>query len=145
MDEHLLIKALAQAEEMIACLPFEVGCVFSLDGELLEVSVGDEHSVSLTDTLASNSVITHNHPSGSPFSLADLQGVILFDAAEIRAVGGDYIYSLKRGEGGWSLNLLMILTIIVEDMVRETAPHEAWEKLGKQLPNHIVYNRVRRA
>lgn len=59
-----------------------------------------------------DTVITHNHPTvikgikqatsiGSSLSGPDLRTAVGYNAAEIRAVSGQYTYSLRRPKGGW--------------------------------------------
>lgn len=49
-------------------------------------------------------LFTHNHPLNGSFSLADGQFAVRANLGEIRAVDGQYRYSLKPSAGGWKLS-----------------------------------------
>jgi len=49
-------------------------------------------------------VFTHNHPLNGSFSLADGQFAVRANLGEIRAVDGQYRYSLKPSAEGWRLS-----------------------------------------
>lgn len=62
-----------------------------------------------------DAVLTHNHPGkslhdtiagriGRSFSGADIRTAVMQNASEIRAVTGNYTYSIKRPKGGWGIN-----------------------------------------
>ncbi len=53
-----------------------------------------------------DAILTHNHPQGTAFSFADIDMAFVADLSEIRAIGRaadgtDYLYVLRRPEGGW--------------------------------------------
>jgi hypothetical protein len=48
-----------------------------------------------------NCVLTHNHPSGRSFSLADLQLAVQYQLVEIRSVTRRYVFRARPSEDGW--------------------------------------------
>lgn len=81
--------------------------IIDKQGRVVLTKDGGKHSVMLSaDDLknASGAVLTHNHPSASSFSPADILSAMKVNLAEIRAVGNHkgvaYRYSLTPGGSG---------------------------------------------
>lgn len=93
-------------EDAIRGAPIEHATAFNpTTGEVvLRKTTGQRSRVSFTPAelaLMPDTVLTHNHPSSSSFSPADVAFMIVNDLAEIRAVGTRYSYRLIRPDGGW--------------------------------------------
>ena len=71
---------------------------------LFDITSNDANSVEIPGRLVpmlEDAVFTHNHPSGGPFSAADIFVAAEGNVLEMRAVGGRYTYSLVRPANGW--------------------------------------------
>jgi hypothetical protein len=55
--------------------------------------------------LLPDAIITHNHPQGSSFSLEDVENAVAHNAKEIRVVTSKFVYSLKREDERWDIDL----------------------------------------
>lgn len=85
------------------------------DGRILGQSKsGKRNNTSLPLGNYKDAVITHNHPGamhgnttryGSSLTAPDIRTAAANDAAEIRAVGGSYTYSIRRPKSGWPSNM----------------------------------------
>ena len=87
--------------------------IVNQDGLITAVNVGNKTRVGLpqdTWRKAKDSVLIHNHPNSSSFSMEDWLTAKKLDMKEIRAVGKDYTYVLERPEGGWKGNQESIKT-----------------------------------
>lgn len=80
---------------------FETGAVLDKDGNVIASFVGEKSKVSIPTAAARNATISHNHPSGSSFSIQDLKTASTLNLQEVRAVGAEYTYSMKPGPNGW--------------------------------------------
>ena len=89
--------ALHDVEEKRRSLDHEVGTIIDRQGNIINVTDGEEHSVSPPEDLLKDNIFTHNHPSGGIFSAGDLEAMIGDELLELRASTpqGTY-YSLKR-------------------------------------------------
>ncbi|MFA7120245.1 MAG: hypothetical protein WC277_02080 [Bacilli bacterium] len=79
----------------------EVGTVFTRDGEEVYRKRGDKHSISFTKEELihfEGNVFTHTHPSGGPFSEADLEFASHVELTEIRAAGDRWEFILQPPE-----------------------------------------------
>lgn len=94
---------IATAEAGIRNNRYETAIVFSRSGKEIKRVGGQKSSVVVGD-IPENSILTHNHPSNSSFSSADIKTSVKSNVSEIRAVGRTYTYSLKRPKGGWNLS-----------------------------------------
>ncbi len=80
-------------------LNYEVGTVIDRQGNVLNITGGEAHSVSPPEDLLKNAVFTHNHPSGGCFSDQDLYSAIASELLELRAsTPQGTFYSLLRTE-----------------------------------------------
>jgi HK97 family phage portal protein len=89
----------------------EMGMVTDYDGNVIAEVTGEKSSVSVYKgmtreqmgalTKAGNTVLTHNHPSGSSFSPQDILNSMSMNRAECRAVGSEYTYVLQRPKNGY--------------------------------------------
>jgi hypothetical protein len=95
-----LQSALRSKENAIRNMDVEHSFVFDDKGNIVFSAVGDKHSVSMAG--AKDRITLHNHPSGGSFSEKDIQSVLYANEKEMRVVGGNYTYSLKRPTGGWN-------------------------------------------
>lgn len=101
-------KALASAEASIRDKKAEHVVVINPNGELIGKGKGGKHSAALpvgSRSQLHNTIVTHNHPSGGTFSQSDIRVAISGDVREIRAVGVDGTYSLKRPKQGWKITV----------------------------------------
>ena len=100
--------ALQTAEDRIVRQSTETAVLFDKDGrQLWEKSEGREEEVRFTNAEVKqmrDGVLTHNHPldpsrarRGSGFTQADIDLLFRSGLSEIRAVSGDYEYSLSPG------------------------------------------------
>ncbi|MDE5576690.1 MAG: phage minor capsid protein [Oscillospiraceae bacterium] len=80
-------------------LNYEVGTIIDRKGNVLNVTDGKAHNVSLPAELLKDAVFTHNHPSGGCFSDQDLYSAIASGLLELRAsTPQGTFYSLLRTE-----------------------------------------------
>ncbi len=81
-------------------LDYEVGTIIDRQGNVINVTSGEAHSVSLPDELLADNIFTHNHPSGGCFSAQDIKSMVEDDVLELRASTpqGTY-FSLLRKPG----------------------------------------------
>ena len=106
VSSRRLAAILAQEERAIADLKIEYAALVDPpSGDVLfRKTSGAAGFVKFTHeelTLAKDRVLTHNHPSSSSFSDADVGLAITWDLAEVRAVGTQYGHRLIRPPGGW--------------------------------------------
>jgi hypothetical protein len=94
------LKGLRTNEQLFA-LDENGGHLGEATGMKSEVKIPQE----LTDKLKAhgNATLTHNHPGGTSFSMADVMYAQQANLKEIRAVGVDqpFLYILKRPKEGW--------------------------------------------
>ena len=94
------LKGLRTNEQLFA-LDENGGHLGEATGTKSEVKIPQE----LTDKLKAhgNATLTHNHPGGTSFSMADVMYAQQANLKEIRAVGVDqpFLYILKRPKEGW--------------------------------------------
>lgn len=105
-------KALYQHDEAHVDRPIENALILSPTGRTLIQKGGTRNMVGFTDSefqafSNSDAILSHNHPSGSSLSRADMGLAINSNAKEIRAVGRNritkevWIFSVNRPEKGW--------------------------------------------
>ncbi len=109
-----LKTALQDAENMIKSRKTEKAYVFDLQGNEVLSKSGGKSNVGFTRAeldKMKGCVLTHNHPSGSSFSRADVKFCILYELKEIRAVTTENIFRFSidkataesSGLSAWSL------------------------------------------
>lgn len=98
------------AEKSIMGNNYETLKVFDDQGNVVYEKQGGAHSVRYDGRYAIDKVVTHNHPSGSSFSGTDLKTAVILNQKEIRAVGKEYTYSMKRPAGGWGKSPKAVIT-----------------------------------
>ena len=79
----------------------ERGVVYNKYGEIVLEKTGEEHRLSFTkeeQTMLNGMILSHNHPSNSPPSPADIYNLRLFNLEEVRAVTKYGVYSVKQPE-----------------------------------------------
>ena len=93
-------SGLAGVENRIRGDKVETAALFGPNGKaIFEKSDGLPDKVSFTEEEAKlmvDGILTHNHPSGSTFSVADVDTAFTDGLREIRAVYNDGEYSLRR-------------------------------------------------
>jgi SPP1 gp7 family putative phage head morphogenesis protein len=109
-------ERLRTIEDDIRGQSYESAAVVDADGNVIFRKDGRTNSVSFTPeefVLMNDKTITHNHPAGwtfsstdprragNSFSPSDVKLAIEQNLAEIRAVTPEYLYTLKRPQGGW--------------------------------------------
>ena len=98
--EQKMRVALRSVEDKIRNDSTETAVVYDKDGnEVLNKNQGMPDGVDFTEDeakLFSDAVFTHNHPSGTTFSSADIQTAISTGLKEIRACYSDGAYVLTR-------------------------------------------------
>lgn len=93
--------SLGTFEDDIRGQAYESAAAFDADGNLLLAKDGEKSAVYFTNDeidrllAANNPVMTHNHPSNSPFSAEDLDFSITARLKEMRAVAEKYTYRLR--------------------------------------------------
>lgn len=108
-----LKKAIIDVENEIRNDELETGAAFNSDGVILFKRQGLPDQVTLTDhelNLLNNSVFSHNHPKGMPFSIADIRMAITYNIKEIRAVTPYLRYSMYP-KNQWCGKAALIATI----------------------------------
>ncbi len=104
-EQKALKTALDKAEAVLIRRKTEKAIVFADDGTIIFEKPGGKSSVSFTPDevkLFKDKIFTHNHPSGTSFSVEDIAFAAVWDLKEIRACGKYYRYYLKRPSTGWS-------------------------------------------
>lgn len=95
-------KKIREIEDKIRDQGIETAAVVDKDGNTLFMKDGEEDRVAFTDDeckLMKDNVLTHNHPSSSMFSPADISCFVGNEMEEIRATNREGVtYSLKRTE-----------------------------------------------
>lgn len=112
-----LDAALAKTEAKIRTMKTERIYAFDKNGtEISHSTKGKATSTQLPSGYNyKDAILTHNHPGkglannvagriGRAFSGADIATATIQNAAEIRAVTGNYTYSMKRPKGGWGVS-----------------------------------------
>ena len=95
-DWALVNKSLAQAEKQIRNKKYETLLVYGEDNKVLHAEKGGEHRVMLSNKasrlLNDKTSISHNHPSGSSFSAADLKTASAHNLNKVRAVSKHFTF-----------------------------------------------------
>ena len=97
IDDIILAK-----ESEIKELPYENCFVISDDGTIILTKSGSVNKISFNEdeiSLFKGNVFTHNHPSSSSFSPADIRTSCTANIKEVRITSVKYIYSFKRTDG----------------------------------------------
>ncbi len=69
--------------------------------------VGSSNQVSLAEKYLfeiENSIIVHNHPSGSSFSVEDIKTIVKYYAESLILVSGEFLYTIVRPLNGWNVD-----------------------------------------
>ncbi|WP_338554786.1 hypothetical protein [Paenibacillus sp. KS-LC4] len=131
-------------EDGIRNEPFEHGLFFDKDGNVIGklISDGEQAKIDLSSykDIAKDTIFTHNHPSSSRFSIADLETVVYFDMAEIRAVTPNGVtFSISRGTGGWAIHPLDVEKFFKQTQ-RELAGDPTVQALFKEGNTEAVWD-----
>lgn len=92
---------LKKDEESLSWREKETAVIYDSNGKYLFTKRGDERSVSFTKSeikKMKNCIVSHNHPSGASFSLADWTVFKRAKLQELRAIGEDKVYYIRVGE-----------------------------------------------
>ncbi|MEK3669046.1 hypothetical protein [Paenibacillus sp. FSL R10-2771] len=133
-------------EDGIRNEPFEHGLFFDNDGNVIGrlISDGEQAKIDLSayKDIAKDTTFTHNHPSSSRFSIADLETVVYFDMAEIRAVTPNGVtFSIKRGTLGWAIHPLDVEKVFKQTQ-RELSSDPMVQALFKEGNTEAVWDRL---
>jgi hypothetical protein len=106
LDVHASVR---EYESKYVEMKTEIGQAWRSDGSSIfsgDGLVGNESSVFLSPDesklLRDNpgSIFTHFHPSGHTLSMADIRFASFNNLGEVRAIGKNFIYSMKPGSSG---------------------------------------------
>lgn len=92
---------LKKDEESLSWREKETAVIYDSNGKYLFTKRGDERSVSFTKSeikKMKNCIVSHNHPSGASFSLADWTVFKRAKLQELRAIGEGKVYYIRVGE-----------------------------------------------
>ncbi len=84
----------------------EVFAIFNEDGSVLDFVTGHNSkidNISYMQDKLEGQIATHNHPSGSAFSLPDIKTFIKTKAREFRVCSDKYTYIMRAPEDGWHI------------------------------------------
>jgi hypothetical protein len=161
---------LHQFESEVAGKDIEHGIATSMFGgkaEVLRTFKGEESKIDFTnddvEALSNrNAVFTHNHPTGSSFSPEDILMAQKLDLQEMRAVGKDYIYCMRRVDNWPSGTAIKTYSDNIHKQVYdENTPrimdgtlsldaaeanhwHEVWTRFEKEMNGKVAYTRTKR-
>lgn len=94
-----VVKAISGMENLIRNQSYESGtCVDKNGNKIFDASDGERSSIDLSQYAErlKDTVFTHNHPSGTTFSVEDLSSAVRCGMAELRACHSNGAYSLVR-------------------------------------------------
>ena len=92
---------LKKDEKSLSWREKETEVIYDSNGKYMFTKRGDERSVSFTKSeikKMKNCIVSHNHPSGASFSLADWTVFKRAKLQELRAIGEDKVYYIRVGE-----------------------------------------------
>ena len=92
---------LKKDEKSLSWREKETAVIYDSNGKYLFTKRGDERSVSFTKSeikKLKNCIVSHNHPSGASFSLADWTVFKRAKLQELRAIGEGKVYYIRVGE-----------------------------------------------
>lgn len=99
-------RKMYKTENSIKGNDYETGFVYDTNGNKVWEHVGNKNSVDISDAaqkgLLKGNILTHNHPRGTSLSFPDIAVLVYHDMKEIRAVGKDYIHSMKVNHQAFS-------------------------------------------
>lgn len=99
-----LASKLREVEKELRKLAIEKAFILNSDGTIFHQKMGSDERIDFTPDEArkfSGKIFTHNHPLGITLSPDDVFLARDSNLAEIRNVGGGYIYSMQPGPDGW--------------------------------------------
>jgi hypothetical protein len=160
-------ELIANSEKSSVNLPYERGFCVSPSGEVLMNRKGSKDTITLSKSdIAAitnvDAVMTHNHPGWQEygkddpmqgwlsFSRADVETSISCGLAEIRAVTGKYIYSMKPGQDEWgearAIAVRPAIHRMVDEVKNEWMPKIAGKKMSCERANmeaqHEMWKRL---
>lgn len=103
-NESNIRKTLQSVEEERRGLDYEVGTIIDLDGNIINVTSGQSHSVSPPEELLKGNIFTHNHPGGGCFSQGDIESFVSSGLFELRASTPQGTYYSLRVKDGETIN-----------------------------------------
>lgn len=149
-----LAKSLQVAESSIRDRTIENAYVFNKNGEevyrriegeqiqyssnpkinaMMNKLTQNARSVEVPLKYVKDNIVTHNHPNGDSFSSGDLEMMLKGDAREIRAVGKNRTYSIKRPKDGWHVSVGEVVRAYRAENRTSRTQHETMLKISKQF------------
>lgn len=144
-----LQAALTKVEKKIRTQSIETAYVFDKNGKELINKDGGEDYVNFTKEevlLFKDAILTHNHPMDKSFSIEDVQMLMRYDLAEIRAVGIKNTHVLST-TGGWITKLSQQTIEEIENgVLRDLGKRVTFGELTKieamALHHHELWSRI---
>lgn len=109
-------RMLKKDEKSLASREKEMAVVYSKDGKFMFQKAGTEKEILFTKgevKKMAGCVVSHNHPSGGSFSVADIRLFRVSDMSELRAVTNSNTYFLRRN-GKWPAEILEDEDLVIE-------------------------------
>lgn len=135
VDDVVSLEGTIRAHEAdIRDMPQEHCFAFSSEGVIVLKKSGtvNQIDISLTDIpLLKGTIFTHNHPSGSSFSAADIRTACKVGLKEIRATGKYRTYIMRIVDGGNFREEMWDKISPVYDLKNEVVRNEFWAKIGR--------------
>ena len=121
-------------EAEIRDMPQEHCFAFSSDGVIVLQKSGTVNQINISPSdvpLLKGTIFTHNHPSGSSFSTADIRTACKVGLKEIRATGEYRTYIMRMVDGGTFREDVWAKISPVYDLKNEVVKNEFWAKIGR--------------
>ncbi|MCM1277170.1 MAG: phage minor capsid protein [Lachnospiraceae bacterium] len=126
-------KTLHSVETERRTLNYEVGTIIDRQGNILNVTGGEAHNVSVSEELLKDAIFTHNHPSGGCFSAQDIFSAIASELLELRAsTPQGTFYSLQRTPKSHSGN------VFADEYKKAVGISSAMKAVQADLKNGII-------
>lgn len=170
-EKNKIFRKMHRTEKKIRENSYETGFVYNnINGNKLWEHVGNKDSVDISDAsqkgFLKGNILTHNHPRGTSLSFPDIAVLVYHDMKEIRAVGKDYIHSMKVNHQAFNpfeTNEEKLIKIkaayehynkevrqeftqkikngeITIDYAESNHQHEVWTRMQKN-ENYLIYER----
>lgn len=121
-------------EADIRDMPQEHCFAFSSDGKIVLQKSGTANQIDISPSdvpLLEGTIFTHNHPSGSSFSAADIRTACRVGLKEIRATGKYRTYIMRMVDGGTFRGEMWDKISPVYDLKNEVVKNEFWAKISR--------------
>ena len=99
-----IYERIRHIERLIASETVEIGVIFDSKGSITAVRRGTTSTVVFSDEeelLATDHIVTHNHPNGGCLSDIDLSFAFRVNLIELRAVAGKKVHRILKPVKGW--------------------------------------------